>query len=301
MVRSAVERLARLPWPLVIGLVVAGLVLFVFADEALARSGGSGGGMRFRGGGGGGRGFGGGAVSFGGGRIHFFGCMHIPFEIVLAVIAVLVVMSLVASAKKRALEASRVYRLRFAVEMPGERPWEELEALVRDARMSSNDELASLCRDSALYLRRRSDRITHAAVHADLKKLSPDDAEGMFLALAADARGYFNREVLRVDEAGVTEKTREAETKDELHDEDGDFGINEYFLVTIIVALRSSVDVLPSPIATPADVQAALAKLAGVSGEEVLACEVIWTPAAKSDILTSDNLLESFPDLGRLV
>jgi uncharacterized membrane protein len=298
--RGAIERLARVPWPAVVAVLVAALVLFVFAEEAMARSGGSGGGMRFRGGGGG---FSGGRSGggFGGGGFHVYGCFYVPFELIIAVLVIMVVMSIIANMKKKAAEASRVYRVRFAVEMPGDKPWEELEALVRRATFASNDGLAGLCRDAAMYCRKRIDRITHAALAAEPKKLSPDEAEAKFLAFARDARGFFNREVLRVEAAGVTEKTREAATIDELHDEDGDFGINEYFLVTIIVALRGKGPELPLPIATHQDVDTALARLAGVSGDEVLACEVVWTPAAKSDILTSDNLLESFPDLGRLV
>jgi uncharacterized membrane protein len=295
--RQLLLRMSTWPWVPALVVLVVLAALLVGADEALARSGGSGGGMRFRGGGGGGGGGG-----FGGGGFHVYGCVYVPIEVVLVVVVILIVMAIVSNAKKKAADAVRVARLRFAITMPGARPWEELERLVRSVPLGRDDGLARLCREASIYLIRREDRITHAAIAMDTKRLNREEGEARFVELTQSARGYFDREVLRVESQGVTEKQREAPVSaDGLHDEDGDFGINEYFLVTIIIGLKASAPELPERIATPGDVDAALKLLSGVAADDVIACEVVWTPAAESDILTSDNLLESFPELGPLV
>jgi uncharacterized membrane protein len=310
LARGARARLARLPWPLILTAVVALVLVALVADEALARSGGSSGGSRFRsssgGGWGGGSSWGGGSGYRGGGHygggFYFFG-FGIPWQLIVAVIVVAVIGSIVQNLKKKAAEATRVYRLRFAMEMPGGRPWEALEQVVRGARRGRHgDDLAAQCRDVALFLRRQGDKVTHACIAGDGLRLGFDQAEATFNALSGESRRAFNREVLRIEDGGhVRETKREVDGLDGLHDEDGDFGINEFFAVTLVVALRGRDSALKTPLSTQADLEAMLARLSSVTEEEVMACEVVWEPAAESDALTSDDMLVTYPELTRLL
>jgi uncharacterized membrane protein len=296
---------------MILTLVIAVALIALLADEALARSGGSSGGSRFRssGGGGGysGGGYSGGGYSGGGysrsygGGFYFFG-FGIPWQLIVGVLVFVVIAAVVKNAQRKAAESSRIYRLRFAMEMPGDRPWEALEQVIRNARRGAGDGLAQQCREVALFLRRHRDRVTHACIAGDGARLGVDAAEQRFLSMTSEARSVFNREVLRIEDSGaVREAKREAEGLDGLHDEDGDFGINEFFAVTIILGLRGKDSALPTPLSTQADADAVLARLAGLSEAEVVACEVIWEPAAESDILTADDMLVTYPELGRLL
>ncbi len=291
---SFLQRVAAWPWAGILFGVFIVAMMVVVADEALARSGGSGGGgFGGRGGGGfGGRGGGG----FGGGGGFFF-CGYMSPQTIMVIFFVMAVMALVQWALKRAKDKARVYRLRFGIGHPGDRPWEELEAIVRRSSFDTPDQLAAYVRNVSLYLRRKSNKITHASILAS-GKVNPADAEQRFRALTTEARATFDREVLRVEgPKKAIENKREAKRKDELTDEDGDFGINEFFVVTMVIGVDNNVPELPQHIASPQDLRFVLERLGGLSAPFVLAAEVIWTPAAESDILPAEETMMTFPDL----
>jgi len=294
---SILSRVAAWPWATILFSLFIVSMMVVFADEALARSGGSGGGGGFSRGGGG-FGGGGGGGGFGGGGLMF--CGYMSPQTIMILFAVMAVMSLVQWAQKKAKDKARVYRVRFGIGAPGERPWEELEAIVRRSSFDSPDGLAAFVRNIALYLRRRVDKVTHGSMVAS-GKINPPEAEQKFRALASEARSTFNREVLRVEgRMKAIEEKREAKTKDALTDEDGDFGINDFFVVTLVVGLDVAAPPLPERIASVEELRAVLEQLGGVSEPYVMAAEVVWTPAAQSDILTADEVMTTFPDLMEL-
>ena len=296
-----ISRVADWPWATILFSLFLLSMMVVFADEALARSGGSGGGGGFSRGGGssGGGGFGGGGGGFGGGGIMF--CGYMSPQTIMVMFLLFAVISLVRWAMNRSKDKARVYRIRFGIGQPGERPWEELEAIVRRASFDSPEQLATFVRNVALYLRRKGDKVTHASL-IGTGKIGPAEAEQKFQSLTTEARSTFEREVLRVEggRRGAIENQREKKSKDGLTDEDGDFGINEFFVVTLVVGVDNNVPQLPEKIASPEDLKLALERLGGLSAPYVLAAEVVWTPAAESDILPAEETMMTFPDLMEL-
>ena len=69
----------------------------------------------------------------------------------------------------------------------------------------------------------------------------------------------------------------------------------EYILVTILVAAQGKVSL--GKIQTADDLRNALNQLGSVSADQMLALEVLWTPQASGDTLTSDDLIEAYPNL----
>lgn len=295
-IHSLLRRMANWPWAGILFAAFMLAMMVVFADEAIARSGGSGGGFRgFRGGGGGG-----GGGRFGGGG--FFFCGYMSPQTLMIIVFIMAVASLVQWAMKRSKDKARIYRVRFGISDPGDRPWEELEAIVRRSSFDTPDQLAAYVRNVALYLRRRSNKITHASLLAS-GKIASNQAEQSFQSLTTEARATFEREVLRVEGPNrAIENKREAKRQDGgLTDEDGTFGINEFFVVTMVIGVDNNVPELPERIASPSDMQAVFERLGGLSAPFVIAAEVIWTPAAESDIMTGEELLTTFPDLMELM
>ena len=45
------------------------------------------------------------------------------------------------------------------------------------------------------------------------------------------------------------------------------------------------------------DLRQALRQIGGISSDRLLAVEILWTPQAEGDTLTSDDLMASYPDL----
>jgi len=227
-------------------------------------------------------------------------CGYMSPQTIMLLFFVMAIVSLVQWAMKKAKDKMRVYRVRFGIGDPGERPWEELEAIVRRSSFDSPDELAAFVRDVALYLQRKGAKVTHASILAS-GKVSSTEAEQRFRALTTEARATFNREVLRVESrTKAIEEKREVASKDGLTDEDGDFGINEFFVVTLVVGVDNRAPALPEKVASPADLSLALERLGGMSGSFVMAAEVVWTPAAVSDILPAEEVMTTFPDLMEL-
>jgi uncharacterized membrane protein len=48
------------------------------------------------------------------------------------------------------------------------------------------------------------------------------------------------------------------------------------------------------------DVKQALSQMGGVGADNLLAMRVLWTPQADGDTLTSDDVVEAYPNLRRL-
>lgn len=74
-----------------------------------------------------------------------------------------------------------------------------------------------------------------------------------------------------------------------------DQGPGEYIVVTLLVAGQGDLK-LPK-VNSSDDMRLALQQLGGVASDRLLALEVLWTPQAEGDVLTSDDLLVEYPTL----
>lgn len=115
--------------------------------------------------------------------------------------------------------------------------------------------------------------------------------------LASDARAFYKREVIRRSAAGLVETTRNSPKATELLDEDGTFGIDEFLVVSLIICTLSERVPVIGPDATWSEVYSIIEHISTIKTYEMAGCEVVWTPAADSDILTRDELLTRFRDL----
>jgi uncharacterized membrane protein len=69
----------------------------------------------------------------------------------------------------------------------------------------------------------------------------------------------------------------------------------EYIVVTIIAGTQGKLQ-LPA-VKNSEDLRQALRYIGGVSSEQLLAVEVLWTPQASGDTLSADDMLAGYPDL----
>jgi uncharacterized membrane protein len=75
-------------------------------------------------------------------------------------------------------------------------------------------------------------------------------------------------------------------------------GAGKYLVVTLLAATLGKLEI--PPLNNPNDLAQALRQIGSISSEQLLAIEVLWTPQAEGDTLTSDDLFAEYPDL-RLV
>jgi uncharacterized membrane protein len=69
----------------------------------------------------------------------------------------------------------------------------------------------------------------------------------------------------------------------------------EYIVASVVVATQGKLS-LPK-ISTTQDVRQALSRLGAISSDRLLAVEILWTPQASGETLTSDEMIAEYPEL----
>ncbi len=304
------------------------LLILCLSTAAYARSGGSMGGGGFRshssgssfGGGrssspsfGGGSGFGGGSSSGGwyGSRTYFVpvpiggsrsGNFDSTWLWVLVLVAILIAFVYLASKRAQprpgmpshSRPSSTIWtaRVQFGIQTQAWGLVDHLDDIARKAQTTDAQGLHALLTKSVGAIRPFVDNVEYTAT--ELKKTKdPIEAEQQFGRWTGAARSSYNREVVRADRFGVQEEQREIAT-DGIHDEDGQLAVAEFFVLTIVIGLRELDVVHQFPKGQPTKI---LESLAQITTSELLALEIIWTPASKSDAMSRDDLETTFPDL----
>lgn len=186
-----------------------------------------------------------------------------------------------------------VARYDFGVQYLARDMQDRLEALADRVDTRSSEGLAAMLREVAIELRRHLERIEFAAA-AVQKALPRQEAEQQFQLQAGDARSQFGREVVRADSRGVRRQQKEIAT-DGIRDEDGQLAVAEFFVVTVLVAVRGLT--LVERILDAQQLEAALKTLASVSPAALEGVEVVWSPAAKSDSMDREDMALRYPQL----
>ncbi len=117
------------------------------------------------------------------------------------------------------------------------------------------------------------------------------DARSTHTRLALDARARFQTELLR----GADGKTRHADAPTLVAREHEGEGV---VVVTLVVATYAKL-----PAASPAqvsEIEQLLSQLSRLSASELVALEVVWSPAAENDRMSTDELEARYPELTRL-
>jgi uncharacterized membrane protein len=153
--------------------------------------------------------------------------------------------------------------------------------------------LAQVLQESTLALLRHPEYWIYADGKAQATSLAA--AEGQFNRLALAERSKFSAETL----SNVENLLKHGEDKaalpstGELATLDQEPG--EYIVVTLLVATQGKLQ-LP-PINSSQDLRQALSQLGSVSGDRLLALEVLWTPQAEGDTLSADEVIAQYPEL----
>lgn len=202
-----------------------------------------------------------------------------------------------AQAKKEAMTVGRVQLAFNALKSKGLR--DRIESAVRTGDVSTSRGIYRLGRTVCSALESELEHVSHVGF-LEQRDLKPDDGEREFNRLTQKARAFYDREIVRRDKSGLAQTTRNSSKANELTDEDGDFGIDEFFVVTVVMCVEQGPLGLPEKVGGQADVVASIATLLSVPESRHIGFEVVWTPAAESDILTRDELLVDFPELAPL-
>lgn len=169
----------------------------------------------------------------------------------------------------------------------------ELDELALAADTGSASGRAQVLQESTLALLRHPEYWVYGSAQSQQTAL--EAAEAKFNQFALAERSKFTEETL----SNVNNQLREGRSKGSLTGS-GDAltateSPGEYIIVTIVAGAEGKLD-LPQ-INSSDDLRQALRQIGGISSERLLAVEILWTPQAEGDTLTSDDLLANYPDL----
>lgn len=172
----------------------------------------------------------------------------------------------------------------------------DLNKLAESANTGTTAGLSQVLQETTLALLRHPEYWTHASAGVQQSRLAGAEAE--FNRLVLSERSKFSRETL----SNVNNQLRQAPIDALLvGNEDGALATQptadpgEYIVVTLLVGSQGTLN-LPK-INSSEDLRQALGLLGGVSGDRLLALEILWTPQAEGDVLTRDDLLVEYPNL----
>ena len=170
----------------------------------------------------------------------------------------------------------------------------ELNRLALTADTSTAEGRATVVQEATLALLRHPEYWVYGATES--LKTDIDSAEAKFNQFSLTERSKFTEETLSNVEnviTGAEQKALGGESTGEIQlktDEDG-----EYIVATVIVGATGNLQ-LPQ-INDSDSLRQALQQIGSIGSDRLLAVEVLWTPQADGDTLSSDDILAYSPNL----
>lgn len=171
----------------------------------------------------------------------------------------------------------------------------ELNHIAETADTNSPQGRAEILQEASLALLRHPEYWVYAGGGTQQAKLN--SAESQFNRLSLAERSKFSEETL----SNVNNQLKAALVKDALPgvvENPTDLitsGPGEYVIVTLLTATLGKFEI--PAVNSPDDLRQALRQIGSLPSEQLLAIEVLWTPQAEGDTLTSDDLFAEYPDL----
>ena len=174
----------------------------------------------------------------------------------------------------------------------------ELDSLALKADTDTATGRAQVLQESTLALLRHPEYWAYAGAESVQTRL--EAAEAKFNQFSLAERSKFTEETLsnynnQLRQAGSSNILPGLQENGALVASDLNSDPGEFIVVTVIVGTQGKLQ-LPA-VKNSEDLRQALRQIGGVSSEQLLAVEVLWTPQANGDTLTADDMLAGYPDL----
>ncbi|MEO1690861.1 MAG: DUF1517 domain-containing protein [Cyanobacteria bacterium J06631_6] len=171
----------------------------------------------------------------------------------------------------------------------------ELNRLALTADTSTASGRATVLQEATLALLRHPEYWVYGATNS--QKASLEAAEAKFNQFSLTERSKFTEETLSNVNNVIDDDSQKAlggaTQEGALQLQEGDSG--EYIVATVIVGATGNLD-LPKINSTD-DLRQALQQVGGLGSDRLLAVEILWTPQAEGDTLSSDDIMAYYPNL----
>jgi uncharacterized membrane protein len=168
----------------------------------------------------------------------------------------------------------------------------DLDHIALRANTNTSEGLAQVLQETTLALLRHPEYWVYGGGESKQSRMQAAEAEFNRLALAE--RSKVSAETL----SNVGGQLKQPDTSNIVAAPAADLATaapGEYIVVTLLVGAQGKLD-LPI-INTADDVRKALSAMGAISSDRLLALEVLWTPQAEEDVLTSEDMLTDYPTL----
>lgn len=170
----------------------------------------------------------------------------------------------------------------------------ELNRIAETADTNSPEGRSEVLQEASLALLRHPEYWVYAGGGTQQAKLN--SAESQFNRLSLAERSKFSEETL----SNVNNQLKAVLSQEALSGEDNPTrliseGPGEYIIVTLLAATLGKCEI--PAINSADDLRQALRQIGSLPSEQLLAIELLWTPQAEGDTLTSDDLFAEYPDL----
>ncbi|KST65504.1 DUF1517 domain-containing protein [Mastigocoleus testarum] len=171
----------------------------------------------------------------------------------------------------------------------------ELNTIAETADTNSPEGRAEVLQETSLALLRHPEYWVYAGGGTKQAKLTAAEAEFNRLSLAE--RSKFTEETLTNVNNQLKSSTSQAVLAGEVDNptELIDRGPGEYIIVTLICATLGKFQI--PDINSSDDLRQALRQVGSMPSDKLLAIEVLWTPQAEGDTLTTNDILEAYTDI----
>ncbi|MBF1990277.1 DUF1517 domain-containing protein [Fischerella thermalis] len=174
---------------------------------------------------------------------------------------------------------------------------QELNYIAETADTNSPEGRVEVLQEASLALLRHPEYWVYAGGGTQQARLNA--AESTFNRLVLAERSKFSEETL----SNVNNRLKEATRKQALPSAEQldnptrliTEGPGEYIIVTLLAATLGKFEI--PQINNADDLRQALRQIGSIPGEQLLAFEVLWTPQAENDVLTSEDVLAQYPEL----
>jgi uncharacterized membrane protein len=164
---------------------------------------------------------------------------------------------------------------------------QHLQRLAETGDTRSRAGLAYLLGETVIALRRHEMSWLYAG-YRDTGAWGPPQAQATFQQLANDARSRFQHELVRAYQ-GRVQQGSSPEMQAHAHEGQGTV------VVTIVLATRRPMVGFAQPDA--GQIRNALADRGSLSPDDLVALEVVWSPAAENDRMSTGELEQHYPEL----
>jgi uncharacterized membrane protein len=166
----------------------------------------------------------------------------------------------------------------------------ELNSLAQKADTGTASGRAMVLQEATLALLRHPEYWVYGSTESF--QASVDQAEAKFNQLALGERSKFSAETLSNVNSQLRQGSNDqsgAIVRSEMLEN------NEYIIVTLVVGAEG---MLKLPVINGSeDLKQALQEIGSLGGDRLLAVEILWTPQAEGDTLTTDDILAQYPNL----